>query len=331
MRKYKYIYKKENSPNWYYRFYINNKEVRGSTGTTNQREAYKIALLKKTQITNEIKNPNKFKGKTWEDARDRWVDTRKNWNDQEQYRLNWFNKELKGKKISNIDADLVFKLQQKQLKSGLKPQTVDRNFSQLRSILKLSYKIGWVKDIPFIERVGIEVERHREITKEEKINLFANLPDHLIDPIKFYLQTGLRKNELVNLKWEQVDLKKKRIRFKENEQKNNTFDYVPLSQKAIEILNNNKGKHPTLVFAGKSKVTGGLGDFKKAWKLAKQKSGIEDLRIHDLRHDVGSTLAEEDVSEAYIASVLRHKDTKTTRKYIKARDAKLLEIVELLH
>ena len=40
---------------------------------------------------------------------------------------------------------------------------------------------------------------------------------------------------------------------------------------------------------------------------------------------------EEDVSEAYIASVLRHKDTKTTRKYIKARDAKLLEIVELLH
>ena len=81
----------------------------------------------------------------------------------------------------------------------------------------------------------------------------------------------------------------------------------------------------------RDRVTGGLGDFKKAWKLAKQKSGIEDLRIHDLRHDVGSTLAEEDVSEAYIASVLRHKDTKTTRKYIKARDAKLLEIVELLH
>ena len=331
MRKYKYIYKKENSPNWYYRFYINNKEVRGSTGTTNQREAYKIALLKKTQISNEIKNPNKFKGKTWEDARDRWVDTRKNWNDAEQYRLNWFNKELQNKKISNIDADLIFKLQQKQLKNGLKPQTVDRNFNQLRSILKLAYKTRWVKDIPFIERVGIEVERHREITKQEKINLFANLPEHLIDPIKFYLQTGLRKNELVNLKWEQVDFKKRRLRFNESEQKNNTFDYVPLSNKAIEILKNNEGKHPILVFAGKSKVNGGLGDFKKAWKLAKQKSGIEDLRIHDLRHDVGSTLAEEDVSEAYIASVLRHKDTKTTRKYIKARDAKLLEIVELLH
>ena len=138
MRKYKNIYKKENSPYWYYQFKINGKKIRGSTGTTNQREAYKIALLKKTQISNEIKNPNKFKGKTWEDARDRWLGAKDIKAKNEFIRLKWFNKRLSGKKLKNIDADLVWKLQQEQIASGKAKQSIDRDFNQLKSILNLS-------------------------------------------------------------------------------------------------------------------------------------------------------------------------------------------------
>ena len=124
---------------------------------------------------------------------------------------------------------------------------------------------------------------------------------------------------------------KKRIRFKEDEHKNEEFAYIPLNNKAIEILKRNKGRHKTLVFAGRSKVTGGLGDFKKSWATALQKANIKDLKIHDLRHHVGATLAEQEVSESYIAEMLRHKTQSTTRRYTKARDAKLREYAELLH
>ena len=331
MRKYKNIYKKENSPYWYYQFKINSKKIRGSTGTTNQREAYQIALLKKTQISNEIKNPNKFKGKTWEDARDRWMGAKDIRAKNELVRLRWFDKRLSGKKLKNIDADLVWKLQQEQIASGKAKQSIDRDFNQLKSILKQAHKIGWLKEFPIIEKLGKDIERHRDLKEEERGRLQEALPLHLIDPINFYLITGLRKSELVNLTWDQVDLNKKRIRFKEDEHKNEEFAYIPLNNKAIEILKRNKGRHKTLVFAGRSKVTGGLGDFKKSWATALQKANIKDLKIHDLRHHVGATLAEQEVSESYIAEMLRHKTQSTTRRYTKARDAKLREYAELLH
>ena len=331
MRKYKNIYKKENSPYWYYQFKINGKKIRGSTGTTNQREAYKIALLKKTQISNEIKNPNKFKGKTWEDARDRWLGAKDIKAKNEFIRLKWFNKRLSGKKLKNIDADLVWKLQQEQIASGKAKQSIDRDFNQLKSILNQAYKIGWLEKLPIIEKLGKDVERHRDLKEEERIRLEKSLPQYLVDPINFYLMTGLRKSELVNLTWDQIDLNKKRIRFKEDEHKNEEFAYIPLNNKAIEILKRNKGNHKNLVFVGRSKLTGGLGDFKKAWASALQKANIKDLKIHDLRHHVGATLAEQEVSESYIAEMLRHKTQSTTRRYTKARDSKLREYAELLH
>jgi integrase len=120
------------------------------------------------------------------------------------------------------------------------------------------------------------------------------------------LATGARRGELLKLEWSDVDLKGGSILLRET--KNDEDRRVPLIGEAKALLvewNKVRRLNDSRVFPGSTPEHAPLVD--SAWKQAKAAAGIENLRIHDLRHACGSYLAKAGASAFQIAAILGHR------------------------
>jgi integrase len=96
--------------------------------------------------------------------------------------------------------------------------------------------------------------------------------------------------------------------------------HISISKYIAPDIENDKGEiDDKLVFGIKSNV-------KRSWATARRKTGLEDLRFHDLRHTTGTRLDRQGLSQAAIARALGHQQTSTTYRYINS-DAESLQIV----
>lgn len=135
---------------------------------------------------------------------------------------------------------------------------------------------------------------------------------------------ALRKSELLQAKWEDLDVERRELRIPET--KTGRPHVVPLSDPAFEILTSlpREQSNPYL-FPGRKKGQP-LSDVTKPWRRIREKSGLEDIRLHDLRRTVGSWMAISGASLSLIGKVLNHSDPSTTAVYARlaensARDA----------
>ena len=145
----------------------------------------------------------------------------------------------------------------------------------------------------------------RAINKEENVYVRAAL--------WLYLLTGVRKSELLGVKWEDIDFNRRQIRL--GETKSGRTHYVPLSEPTLNIINDlpRKGENPYLL-AGARKGKP-LVNINKNWRRVREEANLEDVRLHDLRRTVGSWLATQGYSLLLIGKVLNHADTATTSVY----------------
>lgn len=162
-----------------------------------------------------------------------------------------------------------------------------------------------------------EEKRDRWVTSEElpnlaeQINLVKNI--YIRSALWLYLLTGMRKNELLTLKWEDVDMQQRQIRL--GQTKSGRTHYVPISSAAKEIIEAlpKKEGNPYL-FPGRRGVTP-LLHINKSWAEIRKAAKLNDVRLHDLRRTVGSWLATQGHSLLLIGKVLNHADPQTTAIY----------------
>ena len=140
--------------------------------------------------------------------------------------------------------------------------------------------------------------------------------------IKLLLHTGLRKQELLSLKWEDVDLKNQVITIQET--KNGRTHILPLTKVATALIKKLPKDHIYLFhYQGQR-----LLDIKRPWERIREKVGMPTLRVHDLRRTIGSWLAQSGVSLHLIGEVLNHKNPKTTMVYARFQKGHLREALE---
>jgi integrase len=140
--------------------------------------------------------------------------------------------------------------------------------------------------------------------------------------IKLLLHTGLRKQELLSLKWEYVDLKNGIVTIPET--KNGRVHVLPLTKVAAELIKE-LPRDNTYLFHYQGHR---LLDLKRPWDRIREKVGRKDLRIHDLRRTIGSWLAQSGVSLQLIGEVLNHKNPKTTMVYARFQKTHVREAIE---
>lgn len=163
-----------------------------------------------------------------------------------------------------------------------------------------------------------EQSRDRFIQSDELPIFFKALQEEenttLRDYILISLLTGARRSNILAMNWDQVNFKRAEWRIPVT--KNDTPQVVTLSPEAIDILKQRfktKG-NSNFVFPGTGK-SGHLIEPKNGWKRIKERAGISDLRIHDLRRTLGSWQARTGASLVIIGKSLNHKSPQSTSIY----------------
>lgn len=161
-----------------------------------------------------------------------------------------------------------------------------------------------------------ETKRDRFLQSDELPIFFKALAEEpnvtLRDYFLISLLTGARRSNVQEMQWKQ-------IHFDRGEwivpvTKNGEPQTVHLGAEAVEILKARLGNGSIWVFPGTG-VTGHLVEPKNAWARLLERSGIENLRIHDLRRTLGSWQAKTGASLAIVGKSLNHKSPSTTAIY----------------
>lgn len=122
---------------------------------------------------------------------------------------------------------------------------------------------------------------------------------------RLLLLTGSRRGEALNATWDQFDLVKGVWTKPAHNTKQKRMEHIPLSSHALGLLKTmkKKSKGGDYLFPGKVKGQP-LKEIKKSWATIKKQAGIEDVRIHDLRHTYASHLVSSGLSLIIVGKLL---------------------------
>lgn len=276
------LYKRKNI--WWVDINHNGKRIQRSTGTASKVDAKQFHDKFKAELWKNRFLEEKPK-KTWIEAVMRWLteSQHKRSLDDDRSHLRWLDKHLRGYCLDQITRDLIDDVAEKKLEQGVTPATVNRMLEIVRAILrKAEREWGWLEKAPAIRMRKVDTRRIRWLTQEEAARLLQELPKHLADLARFSLATGLRKSNVTNLKWCDVNLAKRHALIHPDQAKTKKAIPVPLNSTAMDVIQKQVGNHPQFVFTyGSNRI---IQCNTKAWRKALKRAGIKNFRWHDLRH-----------------------------------------------
>jgi len=279
--------------------------------------------------------------------------------------------QLLDKQLSSIDAWTIEKWRNDKRKSGAKPATVNSYVNPLKGAMSRAVEWGLVEQhdlhkvralrtdnavVRFLDKeeeksllVTLRARDKRIKDERENANLYRykrnyplypelrvfNFADHLEPIVLIAMNTGLRKGELLSLRWENVDLVNNFLTVTGSKAKSGKARHVPLNQtarRAFEnwladvqqhggendyseksVANNKVSKVNGYVFEGEN--GNHLLDFKKAWGKLLDEASISNFRFHDLRHHFASKLVMAGVDLNTVRELLGHGSLDMTLRY----------------
>lgn len=330
-----------------YRYWFGTRQrymTLGTYGSLTPDQAYRLALQTHAKVlagTDPLADRKRLRlGETVNDLCRHYMEKHsrphnKTW-EKDQERIDAYIKpELGTLKVRSVKRSDISALHHKVGVTKKHPTTANRLLSLLSSMFnKARREYGFLDETApnpadAIERFP-EVKRRRFVTKDEmpklakaiveEQNVFAQAA------IWAYLLTGLRKEELLGLKWSDVDLKRGEVYLADT--KAGRDHTLPLSAAAVGLFKSlpRLGANP-YVFCG-SRAGRPIVNISKPWKRIREAAGLADVRLHDLRRTVGSWLAMSGASLPLIGEVLNHSNASTTKVYARFHRDPVAEAME---
>ncbi len=187
-------------------------------------------------------------------------------------------------------------------------------------------------------------DRVRFLAEDEIKILLEVSPPYLQDIIKAAIFTGLRKGDLLSLKWSDIDLNRGTLTFREQKKRNKlTVKYLNGDMLALlkEIptgtsefvfngpIKQSKGKETYIAFPDPNGKP--IKDVRRAFKTALRRAGIKDFHFHDLRHTSASHLLMRGGSLKAVQEHLTHSSPAMTNRYAHLSEKFQREQVQLLN
>ena len=252
------LYKQEGSDIWWASVTVNGERIRRSTGEYAKAAAQKFH----DKLKAKRHDAPKLRGKTFGSAVMRWVHV-KSPSEEEVASMLHFSKSYHDRELNSVTADSLEKTLNKLFPN---PATYNRNRARIQGVLALSdVKLNIVK------REEGAVAPRDWLTHEQWLKLYAELPPHQKLMAAFALNTGLRQANVLNLRWDQVDMERRIVWFEGYEMKAKKALPGPLNQGAYEVLKAVQGKHDEYVFAYNGKP---VSEIKTAFQTACQRAGL---------------------------------------------------------
>jgi integrase len=147
-----------------------------------------------------------------------------------------------------------------------------------------------------------EKPRDRVISLEEFETLTSHMPEHTADITTVAYYSGMRKGEILSLKWGQVNLAERLVYLEET--KNDEPRKVYLDERLMEIFRRSRFQHPKYVFIYDGQP---IRDIRRSFKRACRLADIGDFRFHDLRRCFRTNLRKAGVDQSVSMKMLGHK------------------------
>lgn len=234
--------------------------------------------------------------------------------------------------LAEIEPGLWEEFRDGREKRGCKPATINRDLAAFKRAFSLATECRWLNHNPVasIKQERGSTKRDRWIVVEEETKLLAHSPLWLGRIILFALNTGMRRGEILNLSWRDVDFPRRAITVMES--KNGEKRTIPMNEIVYDLLKE----------IGKVRVIGREWVFhspiskaklfnqalERAFAKCVNEAGIEDLHFHDLRHSFGTRLSQKGIDVLTIKALLGHKTLTMTSRYVHHNVESLRKSVE---
>lgn len=210
--------------------------------------------------------------------------------------------------------------------------TFNRYFASLRkafNLIIINHRLNLLNPCKLVSTFVEDNHIDRYLSEDEEKRLMKELPKYLKPIVICALTTGLRKSNILNLKWENINFEYGYIEILKQENKGKKEIKLPLSKKFKKELEKIGIKESGYVFTshrGNKPYT----NIDEGFKQACVRAGIENFRFHDLRHTVGTRLVANGSDLQTVKQYLAHSDLKTTQRYLHTVEENMLKAIDIL-
>ncbi len=230
--------------------------------------------------------------------------------------------------LSEITTKGVQDYKAKRLET-VKPATVNKELALLKDMFSKAIEWGYVKQNP-AKPVKLPKEppgRLRYLTPEELTRLLDACAPHLKPIALIAVHAGMRRREILSLRWSDVDLRKRPITLTKT--KNNERRILPMNAHLADVLRR-LPRHVESPYVFCDRDGRPYDRIDNGFRRACKRAGIVDCRFHDLRHTFASHLVMRGANLRSVQELLGHKTAKMTTRYIHLSAPHLQETVSLL-
>ena len=218
-----------------------------------------------------------------------------------------------------------------------RPYLANRTLALLATLFALGVERGWRAGNPCKGVKPFHEEARARYLSFDEVRLLlealaASPYQQSANVVRLLLLTGARRGEVLKSTWDQfiLDGDKPKWVKPSSHTKQKRMHQVPLSTPAVTLLTAMKAKRnerEPYLFPG-PKTGEPIGDIKKFWTGIRKAAGLENVRLHDLRHTHASILVSAGLSLPIIAGLLGHSRVRTTERYSHLSDDPLREAAE---
>ncbi len=307
---------------WYIDYYANGRRKREKIGP-NKTLALNVLRKRKVEIAEnkflDIQKQEKIK---FEDFAHIYLENHckinnKGWKNADWVYLNPKNKKslvgyFGGRYLHEITPFMIEQFKRER-REEVAPATINRMLQILSSLYSRAIDWGKAKENPMkkVKLFKLDNQRLRYLEKLEIQALLDASSPKLKAIITVALNTGMRRGEIENLKWQEIDLVRNTICILK--QKNGDKSYIPINEPTRQVLISIRHVIDSpYVFC---KNNGQPYSFRKSFETALKKSGILNASFHTLRHTFASHLAMSGIDLNTIRELMRHKSLAMTQRY----------------
>ncbi|KTD66776.1 integrase [Legionella steelei] len=214
-------------------------------------------------------------------------------------------------------------------KDKVSTRTINHGLMIVRRILNLAasewmdeFGLTWLNSAPKIKLLPEpDLRKPYPLSWDEQHKLFQQLPEHLKNMALFAVNTGCRDREICELRWDweiQIPELPHIIVFIVPGElvKNGEERLIVCNETAREVIEGERGKHPTHVFTFKGRPLSRM--LSTGWRQAREKAKLPEVRVHDLKHTFGRRLRAAGVSFEDRQDLLGHRSGRITTHYSSA-------------
>ena len=226
-------------------------------------------------------------------------------------------------KLSQVDAKLIddYKTFRKSKGQEASPTTINIELTVLKSVWNRAIQWSYTNINPFrnVESIQVKKKFERFLTKEECKKLLENSDEWLYPIFYTFLNTGMRKQELMTLEWNDIDFdrRKIKIRVKVDWTPKTSEREIPMSDGLKDVLLKHKKKAiGNLVFHDGDGQMIAINRLRIELNKITTKAGFPEVtKLHTLRHTFASHCAMSGISMPTLKQFMGHTDIATTMIY----------------